>query len=45
MIINIINNIFIFIIGYLTAMGLTYALSMAVIHIINKVKRKGAIYV
>lgn len=43
--INIIHNIFIFIISYLITMWLSYAIAMAVIRIIRKVKQKGAIYV
>lgn len=47
--IDIINKIFIGVIGYLLAMGVSYILAMVVISITNKVKdaikRKGAIYV
>lgn len=47
--IDIINKIFIGIIGYLLTMGVSYILAMVVISFTNKVKkaikRKGAIYV
>lgn len=47
--IDIINKIFIGVICYLLAMGVSYSLAMVVISFTNKVKktieRKGAIYV
>jgi hypothetical protein len=43
--IQIINNIFIFLVVYLATMGLSYVIAMTVIRIIRKAKQKGAIYV